>query len=596
MIADWYDALFSWLRSESREAVTNIPDDGSKVPASAVPTEALYQALFEASHDAVCVAERGGRLVEVNTAMLQIFGATREGILELNVAQLFADSSDWPRLYDRSDREGRLEDLELRLRGRDGRDVPGLVTIIGHRCERGEVHSYQIIICDVTRQRDADERLRHDALHDTLTQLPNRRFFFDRVQRLLHRLQFSPDLLFAVLFIDLDQFKMVNDSLGHRWGDELLVQVGERLVQLVRPEDIVARLGGDEFAVLLMDLPGKEEAVLAVTRVNDGIRVPFVIEDHPVSVSASLGMVLSDGSYESPDDVIRDADTAMYAAKASGGRGWVQFDDTMRERVVLRLTMENALRSALNNEEFVVHFQPLVSMETRRLTGFEALLRWRHPDRGMLLPGEFLSVAEETGLIVPIGNWVLREVCAVAARWRETGADVPRMSVNVAPQQLTVPGLDSQIEKLLREFNLPGSSLRIEISERTFVTHSSTLKETLLKIESLGVDLCLDEFGTKYSSLGNLSGMPFTTIKIDRAFVTQLSSEGGTETVEAVLALIRQLGLVPVVEGVETEDQMAYLRRIGCDTAQGYLFSAAVDVEKAFDLLKLGQIPAKASE
>ena len=471
-----------------------------------------------------------------------------------------------------------------------------MVTIIGHRCDAGEVISYQVVICDVTRQRDADERLRHDALHDTLTQLPNRRFFFDRVQRLLHRLQFNPNLLFAVLFIDLDQFKMVNDSLGHRWGDELLVQVGERLVQLVRPEDIVARLGGDEFAVLLMDLPGAEEAVVAVTRIHEGIREPFVIENHPVNMSASLGMVLSEGSYESPEDVIRNADTAMYTAKAAGGRGWVQFDDTMRERVVLRLTMENALRAALDNEEFVVHFQPLVSMETGLIAGFEALLRWQHPDRGILLPGEFLSVAEETGLIVPIGNWVLREVCAVSARWREERADVPAMSVNVAPQQLTVPGLDSQIEQFLREFGLPGSSLRIEISERTFATHSATLKETLQKIESLGVELCLDEIGTKYSSLGNLSGLPFTTIKIDRGFVNQLSSEGGVGTVEAVLALIRQMGLVPEVEGVETEDQMADLRSVGCDTAQGHLFSGAVDVEKAFDLLKLDQILPRAAE
>ena len=366
--------------------------------------------------------------------------------------------------------------------------------------------------------------------------------------------------------------------------------------QLIRPEDIVARLGGDEFAVLLMDLPGPEEAVIAVTRIHEGIREPFVIEDHPVNVSASLGMVLSERSYGSPEEVIRDADTAMYAAKAAGGRGWVQFDDTMHERVILRLTMENALRVALDNDEFIVHFQPLFSMKTRLLTGFEALLRWRHPERGLLLPGEFLSVAEETGLIVPIGNWVLREVCGVAARWREGGADVPVMAVNVAPQQLTVPGLDTQLEGLLKEFNLPGSSLRIEISERTFVTHSSSLKETLLRIEALGIDLCLDEIGTKYSSLGNLSGLPFTTIKIDRGFVGQLSSDGGIGTVEAVPTLIRQMGLEPVVEGVETEAQMADLRSVGCDTAQGHLFSAAVEVGRAFDLLKLGQIPDRAAE
>ena len=534
-------------------------------------------------------------MVDGNPAMLQVFGETLDKLLELNAAQLFADPHDWPCLQDRFEREGRLGDVELRLRHRDGREIPALITIIGHRQGGGEIGFYQVIICDLTRQRDTDERLSHDALHDTLTQLPNRRFFFDRVKRLLERHFFRSDFLFAVLFIDLDRFKLVNDSLGHRWGDELLILVGERLVQLVRPEDIVARLGGDEFAVLLVDLPGPEMASQAATRVHEGISEPFMVRDHPVRVGASLGVALSAGSYESSDDLIRDADTAMYAAKAAGGRSCVLFEEPMRDRVAIRLTLENALGHALENEEFVVHYQPIFSMETRNLTGFEALIRWRHPDRGILLPGEFLSVAEQTGLIVPIGKWVLREVCAVAARWRKEMPDVPVIAINVSPQQLLVPGLATQLKELLLEFGLPGSSLRIEITERTLVEHSSSVNDTLLEIEALGIDLCLDEIGSKYSTLGSLRGLPFKTIKIDRGFVSQLSGEGGIGTVETILALVRHMGLVPVVEGVETEDQMADLRRIGCDAAQGHLFSAAVGVEEAFYLLKLGHIPTAAA-
>ena len=576
--------------------MTDRDEAGHAAPAHAVQIEALYRALFEASSDGVLTVAPDGQVVEVNPSMLRVFEEPVHALLGFGAAQLFSDPAEWRSLQDLFEREGVVSNVETRLRRRDGRQIPALVTVLGHRGLAGEIAMYQLIVRDLTRQMDAEERLSHEALHDPLTQLPNRRHFFNRVSRVLERHAFKPDFLFAVVFIDLDRFKLVNDSLGHRWGDELLILVGQRLASLVRPEDIVARLGGDEFAVLLLDLPGIEQAEQAAVRVHEGMAEVFTIRDHPVHIGASLGMALSTGTHDSADDLIRDADTAMYEAKAAGGGGWALFDESMRSRVAKRLTLESELRLALERQEFAVHYQPLFSMETGSLTGFEALLRWQHPHRDLLLPGEFLSVAEETGLIVPIGKWVLREVCAVAAQWRREMTDVPVIAINVSPQQILVPGLAIQIAELLEEFELPGSSLRIEITERTFLDYSESLSDTLLQIEALGVDLCLDEIGSHYSILGSLRGLPFSTIKIDRGFVRQLFDEGGVGTVETILSLVRQMGLIPIVEGVETETEMAHLRRIGCDAAQGHLFSGAVAVTEARSLLKLGRIPVPAAE
>ncbi len=361
-------------------------------------------------------------------------------------------------------------------------------------------------------------------------------------------------------------------------------------MQAVRPEDIVARLGGDEFAVLAIDLPGEEEAGTVAARIHEALGEPFDIQGHSVHASASIGIVVSDDTYQSAEDMVRDADTAMYAAKAAGGGRWALFDETMRDRVVNRMATEVALREALERKEFILYYQPVYSADTRQLTGFEALIRWQHPDQGLVLPAEFLPVAEESGLIVPIGNWVLREVCTVAAGWRQESTHVPAIAVNISPQQLYMPGLASRLEELLSEFSLPGTSLRLDITESTFLKGSSTLNDPLREIQALGIDLCLDDFGTKYSTLGHLRDLRFRTIKIDRAFVRRLNSDG-LGVIETVLSLARTMGLEAVAEGVETEDEMADLQRLGCDTVQGYLFSAPVEVGKALTLLKLGRVP-----
>ena len=344
------------------------PSDAGADPT--MPAALAYRALFEASHDAVCTVGTEGHVVDANPAMLRLLDMTRENLLGLKIGQLFADRLDWLRLEDGLDRKGSVRDMELRLRRSDGSDIPVLFTMIDLREGEGSGASSLSIIHDVTSQRNAEERLDHAALHDSLTQLPNRRFFLDRVKRLFGRRRFKPDYRFGVLFIDLDRFKLVNDSMGHRWGDDLLILVGERLVQAVRPEDIVARLGGDEFAVLAIDLPGEEEAGTVAARIHEALGEPFDIQGHSVHASASIGIVVSDDTYQSAEDMVRDADTAMYAAEAAGGGRWALFDETMRDRVVNRMATEVALREALERKEFILYYQPVYSADTRPAHGF----------------------------------------------------------------------------------------------------------------------------------------------------------------------------------------------------------------------------------
>lgn len=557
----------------------------------AAPTaEARYRALFENSHEGIYITEADGRFVDVNPAMSELFGYDRQELLSLNARALYADPEDRRHFRETIREKGWVRNLELRLRRKDGRELICLLSAIAEGDEEGNVGSYQGIIHDITDRKHAEERLRHAALHDSLTQLPNRTFFLNRLGRLLERQRYKPEYRFGVVFIDLDRFKLINDSLGHRAGDELLVLVAERLTALVRPEDIVARLGGDEFAILLMDVPGPEEGELVARRITEGLRQPLDVLGHEVFVSASMGIALNHREHGTAEDVIRDADTAMYAAKKQGRGAWMFFNEEMHAQAVELLATETALRRALDRDEFVLYYQPLVTLNDRRPMGFEALLRWEHPERGLISPGEFLPVAEETGLIVPIGIWVLREACRTAARWRDEVGDehAPVMAVNLSVRQLLVPDLAAQVRRILEETGLPGDALRLEITESIFLESSDVIRDTLRELDEMGVWLCLDDFGTGYSTLSYLRDLPVDVLKIDRSFVSRLSGleEGeGSEMIQTILSLAAQLGLSAVAEGVETLTQMEDLVRLGCSHGQGYLFSEPMDAERARDYL-----------
>jgi len=451
---------------------------------------------------------------------------------------------------------------------------------------------------DITLRKQVEQQLSHDAHHDALTGLPNRALFMQRLGRALKQARRQPEYLFAVLYLDLDRFKVVNDSLGHRAGDELLVELGQRLLASVRPADTVARLGGDEFGILLDGIGDLQDATLAADRIMARMEAPFFLEANEVFSGISVGIAYSTGDYEEPDQVLRDADIALYRAKAMGRARHVVFATAMHAHAVELLQVEMDLRRAIERQEFVVHYQPITSLQTDRISGFEALVRWQHPRRGLVAPGEFLPVAEETGLIAPIGWIVLREACRQLRVWQ---AHFPwfsslTMSVNVSITQLAHPDFIAHLGAILRDVGIDGRQLCLEVTEAVMSDHVSTLSEVLAFLHARGIPLHIDDFGTGYSSLSTLHDLPLNTLKIDRSFVSRLGHNGEhAETIVTIITLAHNLGLEVVAEGVETEDQCDLLRRLGCDYGQGYLFSRPVDAFAAAAFLpqlqqELGQI------
>jgi diguanylate cyclase (GGDEF)-like protein/PAS domain S-box-containing protein len=439
------------------------------------------------------------------------------------------------------------------------------------------------VLADAIQRRATEDEIRHQAVHDPLTGLPNRVLFVDRLGHALARLRRDSNAV-AVLFLDLDHFKLVNDSLGHQAGDELLTSVAPRLRQILRPSDTVARFGGDEFGVLLEDIPTELEAADVAERINAAFARPFVIAGSEHFVTASVGIAIADRGNEEPDALIRDADAAMYRAKERGRARYELFDEVMRARAVGRLRVENELRRGLERDELRLHYQPLVSLRDGSTLGFEALLRWEHPERGLVPPLDFIWVAEEAGLIDSIGRWVIENACAQAVRWQGIRPDhaPPEISVNLSARQVAQRDLPEFVAGVLRVTGLQPRSLSLEITESVLLEESDTLADTLRALRGLGVRLVLDDFGTGYSSLGYLKRLQLDALKIDRSFVDGLgSSQEDTAIVHAVVGMARALSLGVVAEGVETEAQLAELRRLRCDSAQGYLFSRPLPADEA---------------
>jgi diguanylate cyclase (GGDEF)-like protein/PAS domain S-box-containing protein len=441
-------------------------------------------------------------------------------------------------------------------------------------------------------QTDITER----KVSDPLTGLPNRLLFIDRLGRLIKHSKRRKDHLFAVLFLDLDGFKMINDSLGHLIGDQLLVGVAMRLEKCLRSSDTVARLGetftvarlgGDEFTILLDDLKEAADANRAAERLMKALAPPFVLVGKEVFTSISIGIALSNSAYEQAEDMLRDADTAMYRAKSLGKARYEVFDADMRASVMARLQLETDLRRALERNEFRNFYQPIVSLESGRIVGFEALLRWQHATRGMISPDEFIFVAEETGLIRELGWWSLREACRQMSLWRarsESCLDLT-ISVNLSTKQLLQPHLVEEMDKLLREIGLPPGALKLEITESAVMADPAAAAETLQQIKSLGIRLAIDDFGTGYSSLSYLHRFPLDTLKIDRSFISG-GGEGDTmEIARTIMPMAKNLRLDVVAEGVETLEQVTLLKRLQCKYAQGYYFSKPLAPEEVAPIL-----------
>jgi diguanylate cyclase (GGDEF)-like protein/PAS domain S-box-containing protein len=471
---------------------------------------------------------------------------------------------------------------EHRLRCKDGRWMWVLSRGLAVRDGGGWAVRMAGSIVDITQRKAIEEKLLRAAFHDTLTGLPNRALFMDRLTQVLARGRRIPESRIAVLFLDIDRFKVVNDSLGHAVGDQLLVAIARRLERCIRPTDTVARLGGDEFCVLLQEVGGVRGATRVADRVQRELARPFRLVGHEVFATASIGIALGTEQDEA-QTLLRNADLAMYQAKSNGKARHEVFDHVMHSKALELLQLETDLRRALDRQEFRVHLQPLIELKDGTLSGFEALVRWEHPDKGLVSPGEFLPVAEETGLVVPMGSWVLKRSCQLLAEWRERGApEHLSIAVNLAGRQLEQPDLVDEVASVLRETGIEPGTLTLEITENVVMKRGDRAVETLVELKELGVHLHMDDFGTGLASLAYLRRFPVDTLKIDRSFVSGMTEEvEDEEIVRTIVTLARNLKLGVIAEGIETRGQLELLRQLGCELGQGYLISRPVPEDKA---------------
>ncbi len=430
--------------------------------------------------------------------------------------------------------------------------------------------------------QESKDHFRHAAFHDTLTNLPNRALLAENLKFVIERARQHEDYQFAVLFLDLDRFKNVNDSLGHSIGDQLLITMARRLESCIREVDMVARLGGDEFAILLDGIPNQAEATNMARRIQEKLQSPFNISGHEVFTTTSIGIALSSTGYDHPENMLRDADTAMYRAKAQGKACYEVFDKGMHTHAVYVLQMENDLRRAIEREELRVYYQPIVALDNGQLAGFEALIRWQHPERGFINPADFIPLAEDTGLIVPLGLWILKRACQQLGQWQwQSPANRSLfMSVNLSGKQVAQPELVGQIREILEETNIDPKHLKLEITESAVMENAEMAARLLKRLKGLGVQLSIDDFGTGYSSLSYLHRFPVNTLKIDRSFVGRIGEAAeNIEIVRTVISLAENMGMEVVAEGVETLSQLTQLRKLKCQYGQGYLFSRPVDAD-----------------
>ncbi len=449
-------------------------------------------------------------------------------------------------------------------------------------------------------RRQAEAQLAHDALHDALTGLPNRALLLQRLEAAIQTATQIPAYQFAVLFIDLDRFKLVNDSLGHTIGDVFLRAIAQRLLYCLRDQDLVARFGGDEFAVLIEPIQDQQEAIQIAERILDTLCTSFNLKGHHLFASASVGIVIGSAQCQQAMDLLRDADLAMYRAKANGRGGYALFNQELHTQTLKLLQLESDLRLALVRQEFTLYYQPIMHLDTMQVIGFEALVRWQHPQKGLLAPGEFIPVAEETGLIVPLGEWILREACQQLYDWQQAGATRAdlSMSVNLSGKQLREPDLLSRIDQILAETALEGRYLRLELTESVLIGDEETVLPMLHSLRNRHIQLSIDDFGTGYSSLSYLLRFPIDHLKIDRSFINRMTIDSENyEIVRAIATLANSIGIEAIAEGIEDPQQVDQLKILGCQFGQGYLFARPLATEQALLMLlgKDSSIPCAAT-
>jgi diguanylate cyclase (GGDEF)-like protein/PAS domain S-box-containing protein len=483
---------------------------------------------------------------------------------------------------------GQVENERWQLRGDGTRFIARRRITLLKAGSLGVAQGYSVTAHDVTESRANEKTMRKQAFYDELTGLPNRALFVEHLQRTIAHTKRHAGSRFAVLFLDLDQFKTINDGFGHVLADQLLTQVGQRLRACVRPEDVVARIGGDEFTVLVSSIASSKEIIGLTDRIHAAMELPIYVEMHEARATTSIGVALGTDAYDRSEDILRDADIAMYEAKALGRANTVIFDDRMRASVVSRHAVESDLRHAVERNELFLEYQPIVALGDLRVVGFEALVRWKHPSRGILQPAEFISTAEQTGLIVPIDQWVLRTACAQLRTWQADAREtVPlTMSVNLSARQFSHSDLCQRVQGVLADSQVAAGSLNLEITESTMMERSDTVASVLAELRALQVEIHIDDFGTGYSSLSYLRMLPVSAVKIDRSFISGMqTNKERAEMVRAIVALAHNLRLTVVAEGVEAVEELKALQDVSCEYAQGYLFARPLAASDASALV-----------
>ncbi|MCF2146748.1 EAL domain-containing protein [Desmonostoc muscorum LEGE 12446] len=586
-----------------------------------------YQDLFEFAPDAYLVTNTAGTIQEANNAAATLLYVPQNYLVGKPLI-LFIAQED--RQFFRSQMNNLQQSLnwEINLEPRRGKPFPASITVSAVYDEKGKQVGWRWLLCNITERKQtqemlhraydeleirvaertaelvkanqkllteiterkrAESQLLHLAFHDALTGLPNRAAFINRLRHAINYSKRHSNYVFAVLFIDLDRFKAINDSFGHLKGDQFLLAIASRLEVCVRSIDTAARLGGDEFTILLEGIQDVSDAIKVAERVEHELRLPFELDGQEIFTTASIGIALSSTvDYQQPEDVLRDADTAMYRAKMLGRARYELFNSNMYANALAKLQLETDLRRAIERLELQVYYQPIVSLTSGSILGFEALLRWEHPERGLLNPADFIPLAEETGLIFSIGKWVLHEACSQMQTWRASYPDnlLQKISVNISLKQFSQPDLIEQIREILQSTGLNADILVLDITENVILENGDRVTAALSQLREMGIQLSIDDFGTGYSSLGRLYNFPISLLKIDRSFISSISTNSrNLEIIEILVTLAHKLGVDVLAEGIETKEQLALLRKLNCEYGQGHFFSVPLNSLKAEALI-----------
>jgi len=554
-------------------------------------TTRIMATVFSNSNEAILITDAHNRIIAVNAAFERLTGYEADEVIGQDPKVLSTGNTPpetyramWQSLKERGGWQGELLD-----RRKNGETFPKWLSISVVRDATGQVANYIGSFIDISERKASEERVRHLAHHDALTGLPNR---FSLQERLAQALGFAARnrKMLALMMIDLDNFKTINDTLGHQTGDRLLIEVAQRLLQAVRASDIVARLGGDEFVVVLPDIDVPADAAHVAEKILETVERPCAVDGQELRTSPSIGICLYPTDAASSDDLMKNADVAMYHAKAQGRANYQFFTAELQQATLARIAIENDLRASLDAGHFELHYQPQLDLRTGRISGVEALLRWRHPERGLVAPADFIPVAEETGLIMPLGDWVLREACRQLAVWQAAGIEGIRMSVNLSASQFLDPQLALRIAEILGENAVAAAMLDLEVTESMSMRSPADTVALMDALTQQGMSLSIDDFGTGYSSMAYLKMFPIRTLKIDRSFVSDIETDpNDAQICDVTVLLAHKLGLETVAEGVETPEQLKFLLSIGCERIQGFLISRPLPAAEVAPFIRAHQ-------